>query len=311
MRRGLASWLSLCAALGALGGANSGGSGGKTPEAAARDQLVERAVAMLRARLDTSPDAQAVEIQRVLPPIGSSFAPGGSSLTPEGRQLLFDHEMVWLGLHQLIGFGEDRARIESILGRLAFDEHGPYFRPGIEGHPANVAAELSRLGVDPGERFTAGARTVTPADLVQSARDRYGTSSVSTDPAWLIEAVTYGRDPTQAWVNLRGETNWVHGYILGRLRVLGDTNDLNATGLAEGGLHFAESIGRLVPRLAQHPDFAQEGGVAREAVNVYLPFLEWYQRTYMERWLDEAARNLVPSQDAFRSAPSEETAQPW
>ena len=115
-----------------------------------------------------SVEARASEIERVLPPVGGS-------LTPAGRQLLFDNEMVWLGVHQLIGFGEDRARIESILARLAFDEHGPYFPPGFEGHPAQVAAELSRLGVDPGERFSAGSRTVTPADLVQSARDRYDT----------------------------------------------------------------------------------------------------------------------------------------
>jgi hypothetical protein len=300
MRRGLASWLPLCAALCALGCA---GAGGKTSEAAARDRLVERALAVLRERLDTSVEAQASEIERVLPPVAGR-------LTPAGRQLLFDHEMVWLGVHRLIAFGEDRAHIESILARLAFDEHGPYFPPGFEGHPAQVVAELSRLGVDPGERFRAGSRTVTPADLVQSARDRYGYLSVRTDPAWLIEAVTYGRDPTQAWIDLRGESNWVHGYILGRLRVLGETNDLNAPELSEGGLHFAESIGRLVPRLAQHPEFAQEG-TTRDAVNLYLRFLEWYQRSVMEPWLDEAARNLEPSQDAFRSAPSEETAQPW
>src|SRR5262245_58599730 len=62
MRRGLASWLALCAVLGPLGCAGSGD--GKTPEAAAREQLVGRALAVLRERLDTSPDAQAVEIQR-------------------------------------------------------------------------------------------------------------------------------------------------------------------------------------------------------------------------------------------------------
>ena len=31
----------------------------------------------------------------------------------------------------------------------------------------------------------------------------------------------------------------------------------------------------------------------------------------MEPWLDEAARNLEPAQEAFRSAPSEATAQAW
>jgi hypothetical protein len=300
MRRGLASWPSLCAALAAVGCASTPGP---TPEAAAREQLVERALAVLRQQLDVPVQTRASRIERVLPPAGS--------VTPDTRQLLFEHEMVWLGVHELIGFGENRARIESILARLAFDEHGPYFPAGIEGHPAQVVAELSRLGVDPAERFTAGTtRTVTPADLVQSARDRYDHASVGTDPAWLIEAVTYGRDPTQAWVNLRGDTNWVHGYILGRLRVLGETSDLNAMGLAEGGLHFAESLARLVPRLAQHPDFGQEGST-REAVNLYLRFLEWYQRTMMERWLDEAARNLEPAQQAFRSAPDETTAQAW
>lgn len=299
MRRGLASCLSLCAALPAIGCAWVGGG----PELSAREREVEGALAVLRERLDLPVEARASEIERVLPPVGAS-------VTPAVRQLLFDHEMVWLGVHELIGFGEDRARIESILSRLAFDEHGPFFPPGIEGHPGQVTAELSRLGVDPGERFAVGSRTVTPAELVQSTRDRYDSATLAVDPAWLIEATTYGRDPTQAWISLRGETTWVHGYILGRLRILGQTNNLNAPGLAEGGLHFAESIGRLVPRLAQHEEFGQEG-TTREAVTLYLRFLEWYLHTVMEPWLDEAARNLEPAQEAFRSAPSELTAQAW
>ncbi len=300
MRRGLAGCLSLCAALPAIGCA---WVGGEAPESAARARQVESALAVLRERLDLSVEARASEIERVLPPVAGN-------VTPAVRQLLFDHEMVWLGVHQLIGFGKDRSRIESILARLAFDEHGPFFPPGIEGHPGQVAAELSRLGVDPGERFAAGSHTVTAAELVQSVRDRYDHATVPVDPAWLIEATTYGRDPTQAWVSLRGETTWVHGYILGRLRVLGQTNDLNAPGLAEGGLHFAESIGRLVPQLAQHEEFEQDG-TTREAVTLYLRFLEWYLHQVMEPWLDEAARNLEPAQEAFRSAPSEATAQAW
>ena len=300
MRRRLASLLSLCAALPAIGCA---WIRGEAPESAARAQQVERALAVLRESLDLPVDALAREIERVLPPVAGD-------VTPAVRQHLFNFEMVWLGVHQLIAFGEDRARIESILARLAFDEHGPYFPAGIEGHPAQVTAELSRLGIDPGERFAAGTGTVTPADLVQSVRDRFDNASVGVDPAWLIEATTYGRDPTQAWVSLRGETTWVHGYILGRLRVLGATNDLNAPRLAEGGLHFAESIGRLVPRLAQHENFEQDG-TTREAVAAYLRFLEWYLHRVMEPWLDEAARNLEPAQEAFRSAPSEETARPW
>jgi len=300
MRRSLASLLSLCAALPAIGCA---WVRGETSESAARAHEVESALAVLRENLDLPVDALAREIDRLLPPVEGN-------VTPAGRQLIFDHQMVWLGVHQLIGFGEDRARIESILARLAFDEHGPYFPAGLEGHPGQVAAELSRLGVDPGERFAAGSRTATPADLVQSARDRFDHASVPDDPAWLIEATTYGRDPTQGWVTLREKTTWVHGYTLGRLRVLGATNDLNAARLAEGGLHFAESIGRLVPRLAQHSDFEQDGNT-REAVAVYLRFLEWYQHKVMEPWLDEGARNLEPAQEAFRAAPSEETAQPW
>jgi hypothetical protein len=300
MRRGLASCLSLCAALPAIGCA---AVGGEEPELAARARLVESALAVLRERLDVPVEARAREIERVLPP-------AAGDLTPAVRQLLLDHEMVWLGVHELIGFGKDRARIESILSRLAFDDHGPFFPPGMEGHPGQVTAEFSRLGLETGERFAAGSRTVTPAELVQSTRDRYDTGTVSVDPAWLIEATTYGRDPTQAWISLRGETNWVHGYILGRLRVLGQTNDLNAPGLAEGGLHFAESIGRLVPRLARHEEFVQEG-TTREAVTLYLRFLEWYLHTVMEPWLDEAARNLEPAQEAFRAAPSDATAQAW
>ena len=304
MHRRIASLLSLCLALClALAGIGCAWVVGEAPESAARAQRVERALAVLREHLDLPVDALAREVERALPPVGEN-------VTAAGRQLIFDHQMVWLTVHQLIGFGEDRARIESILARLAFDEHGPYFPPGIEGHPAQVAAELSRLGIDPDERFAAGAGSVTPADLVQSARDRFDHASVRDDPAWLIEATTYGRDPTQGWVSLRGETTWVHGYILPRLRILGTTNDLNAPRLAEGGLHFAESIGRLVPRLAQHPDFEQDG-TAREAVTLYLRFLEWYLHKVTEPWLDEAARNLEPAQQAFRAAPSEETAQPW
>jgi hypothetical protein len=300
MRRSFASLLSLCAALPAIGCA---WLREESPEALARAHEVERALAVLRERLDLPVDAVAREIERVLPPVEGN-------LTPAGRQLLFDNEMVWLGVHQLIGFGEDRARIEAILARLAFDEHGPYFPAGMEGHPGQVTAALSRLGVDPDERFAVGDRSVAPADLVQSARDRFDHTSLREDPAWLIEAVGYGRDPTQGWVSLRGETTWVHGYILGRLRVLGTTNDLNAPGLAEGGLHFAESIGRLVPRLAAHPDFAEDG-TTREAVTVYLRFLEFYLHTVMEPWLEQASRNLEPAQEAFRAAPSEETAQPF
>jgi len=300
MRRSLASLLSLCAALPAIGCA---GMGDGTPESAARAHEVENAIAVLREQLDLPVDALAREVQRLLPP-------EGWNITPASRQLLFDHEMVWLGVHQLIGFGENRARIESILARLAFDEHGAYFPAGIEGHPGQVAAELSRLGVDPTERFATRSRSVTPADLVQSARDRFDHASFPEDPAWLIEATCYGRDPTQGWVSLRGELTWVHGYIRGRLRVLGTTKDLNATRLAEGGLHFAESIGRLVPRLAQHPDFEADG-TTREAVVYYLSFLEHYLHTVMEPWLEEAARNLESAQEAFRAAPSEETAQPW
>jgi len=300
MRRGLANLLSLCAALPAIGCA---WLHGESPEVAAREHEVERALAVLKEQLDIPVDALAREIERVLPPAEGGF-------TPAARQQLFDNEMVWLGVHQLIGFGENRARIESILARLAFDEHGAYFPAGMEGHPGQVAAELSRLRVDPKERFVAGDRSVTPADLVQSARDRFDHASVREDPAWLIESTGYGRDPTQGWVSLRGETTWVHGYILGRLRVLGATNDLNAPGFAEGGLHFAESIGRLVPRLAAHPEF-QEEGTTREAVTVYLRFLEYYLHTVMEPWLEQAARNLEPAQEAFRTAPSEETAQPF
>jgi hypothetical protein len=102
----------------------------------------------------------------------------------------------------------------------------------------------------------------------------------------------------------------VHGYVLDRLRRLSETNDLNAARLVEGGLHFAESVGRLVPRLASHPDFAQDGSV-RESVNVYLRFLEWYQHQAMEPWLEQAARQLVPALDAFAAAPSAATAEPW
>jgi hypothetical protein len=300
MRFRFASVLSLCVASAAIGCA---WLREQTPESAAREREVEKALAVLREQLDLPVDAVAREIERVLPPVEGGF-------TAAGRQLLFENEMVWLGVHQLIGFGEDRARIESILARLAFDEHGPYFPAGIEGHPGQVAAELSRLGVDPRERFAAGNRSVTPADLVQAARDRFDHTTVREDPAWLIEATGYGRDPTQGWVSLRGQTTWVHGYILGRLRVLGATNDLNAPGFAEGGLHFAESVGRLVPRLAASPEF-QEEGTTREAVTVYLRFLEYYLHTVMEPWLEEAARNLEPAQEAFRAAPGEATAQPF
>ncbi len=300
MQRSLASVLSLCAALWAFGCV---GPFARRPAAPAGNAEVERALAVLRTRLDLPPAALAKEIDRVLPPIGGR-------VTPAVRQQLFDHEMVWLGVHQLIGFGEDRARIESILSRLAFDAQGPYFPPGIEGHPAQVAAELSRLGVDPKERFAAGGRSVTAAQLVQSARDRYDDAHFAEDPSWLIEAVTYGRDPTQAWVSGNGEGTWVHGYILARLRTLGQTNDLNATRLAEGGLHFAESIGRLVPRLAEHPDFQQDGST-REAVTVYLRFLEWYQHQVMEPWLEQAAQNLEPALEAYRAAPSAATAEPF
>ena len=295
-----ASFLSVCAALAAIGCAFVRGD---LPEAAAREQEVASALAVLRERLDLPVDSLAREIERLLPPIAENVA-------PVDRRKIFDHEMVWLGVHQLIGFGEDRARIESVLARLAFDTHGPFFPAGMEGHPGQVAAALSRVGVDPRERFAAGNRTVTPADLVQSARDRFDHASFAGDSAWLVEATTYGRDPTQGWVSLRGETTWVHGYILGRLRVLANTNDLNATRLAEGGLHFAESIARLVPRLAAHSDFEADGST-REAVAFYLRFLEHYLRTVMVPWLDEAARKLEPAQEAFRTAPSEETAQPF
>ena len=145
---------------------------------------------------------------------------------------------------------------------------------------------------------------------MQRARDRYDDASFAEDPSWLIEAVTYGRDPTQGWVSANGEATWVHGYILGRLKMLGQTNDLNATRLAEGGLHFAESIGRLVPRLAEHPDFQQDGST-REAVTVYLRFLEWYQHQVMEPWLEQAAQNLEPALEAYRAAPSAATAEPF
>jgi hypothetical protein len=300
MQRRLASVLPLCAALWAFG---CPGLLANKPEAPAGNGEVERALAVLRARLDLPLAALAKEVDRVLPPIGGR-------ITPAARQLLFDNEMVWLGVHQLIGFGENRARIESILSRLAFDAHGPYFPPGIEGHPAQVAAELSRLGIDPNERFAAGGRSVTPAQLVQGARDRYDDASLAEDPSWLIEAVTYGRDPTQGWVSANGEGTWVHGYILARLKTLGQTNDLNATRLAEGGLHFAESIGRLVPRLAEHPDYQQDGST-REAVAVYLRFLEWYQHQVMVPWLQQAAQNLEPALEAYRAAPSAATAEPF
>jgi hypothetical protein len=301
MRRGLAGCLSLCAALPAFGCA---WVRGEESGATARSRAVESALAVLRERLDLPIETWASEIERVLPPVA-----GG--VIPAQHQLLFDHQMVWLGVHHLIGFGEDHDRIESILARLAFDEHGPFFPAGMEGHPGQVTAELSRLGVDLDERFAAGGeRTVTAAQLVQSVRDRYDTATVAVDPAWLIEATTFGRDPTQAWISLHGDTNWVHGYILGRLRILGQTNDLNAPGLSEGGLHFAESIGRLVPRLAQHEEFGHEG-TTREAVDLYLRFLQFYLNTVMEPWLDEAARHLEPSLEAFRSAPSDATAQAW
>jgi len=298
MQRSLASVLSLCTALSVFGCAwlRAG-----SPETAAGTREVEKALAILRERLDLPLEALAREIDRVLPPVGGD-------VTPEYRQLLFDNEMAWLGVHQLIAFGENRARIESILSRLAFDEHGPFFPPGIEGHPGQVAAELSRLRVKPSERFATGGRSVTPAELVRAARDRFEHTSVAEDPSWLIEAVTYGQDPTQGWVTSRGEATWVHGYILGRLKVLGQTNDLNSTRLAEGGLHFAESIGRLVPRLAQHPDFEQDG-TTREAVAVYLRFLEWYQHQAMEPWLEQAAQNLAPVLEAYRAAPSAATAE--
>jgi hypothetical protein len=175
MRRGPAGLLALCAALPAIG---CSWIGADEPPSAARERLVESALAVLRERLDLPVETWASEIQRVLLSNGS--------LAPATRQLLFEHHMVWLGVHQLIGFGQDRARIESILARLAFDEHGPFFPPGLEGHPGQVTAELSRLGVDPGERFAAGSRTVTPAELVQSVRDRYDTATVAVDPAWLI-----------------------------------------------------------------------------------------------------------------------------
>ena len=300
MQRSLASVLSLCTALSLLGCAwlRAG-----SPETPAGTREVEKALVVLRERLDLPLDALAREIDRVLPPVGGD-------VTPESRQRLFDHEMAWLGVHQLIGFGENRARIESILSRLAFDEHGPYFPAGIEGHPGQVTAELSRLRVKPNERFATGSRSVTPAELVRSARDRFEHTSFASDPSWLIEAVTYGQDPTRGWVSASGEATWVHGYILGRLKILGQTNDLNSTGLAEGGLHFAESIGRLVPRLAQHPDFQQDGST-REAVAVYLRFLEWYQHQVMEPWLEQAAQDLAPSLEAYRAAPSAATAEPF
>ena len=300
MQRSLASVLSLCTVLWALACA---GPFARHPAAPAGNAEVERALGVLRARLDLPLAALAKEVDRVLPPIGGS-------VTPAVRQQLFDREMVWLGVQQLIGFGEDRARIESILSRLAFDAHGPYFPPGLEGHPAQVAAELSRLGIDPKERFAAGARSVTPAQLVQGARDRYDDASLAEDPSWLIEAVTYGRDPTQGWVSANGAGTWVHGYILRRLKTLAQTNDMNSTRLAEGGLHFAASIGRLVPRLAEHPDFQQDGST-REAVTVYLRFLEWYQHQVMERWLEQAAQNLEPALEAYRAAPSAATAEPF
>ena len=117
MQRRIASLLSLCAALPGIGCAwVRGGS----PESDARARQVESALAVLRQHLDLPVDALAREVDRLLPPVGEN-------VTPAGRQLIFDHQMVWLGVHQLIGFGEDRAQIESILARLSFDEHGPYF----------------------------------------------------------------------------------------------------------------------------------------------------------------------------------------
>jgi hypothetical protein len=300
MRRCLAGLLALAAASSLPGCAWLGGA---SAEQAALVGKVERALAVLRERLDLPPDALASEVHRTLPPVDAAFS-------PERRQVLFDFEVVWLSVHQLIGFGSDRARIEAALSRLAFDAKGPYFPAGIEGHAGQVTAELSRLGIDPRERFAVGDRHVTPADLVQSARDRFDQESVAEDPSWLIEATVYGRDPTQGWVSGRGTPTWVHGYILARLRRLHETNDLNAAGLAEGGLHFAESVGRLVPRLAEHPDFAQDGST-REAVDVYLRFLEWYQHQVLEPWLEEAVRHLLPSLEAYHAAPGSATAQPW
>ncbi len=300
MQRSLASVLSLCTALLAFGCA---WLRAETPGPSAGTLEVERAVALLREQLDLPIAALEREVDRVLPPVA-----GG--ITPEIRQQIFDHEMAWLGVHQLIAFGENRARIESILSRLAFDERGPYFPAGIEGHPGQVAAELSRLRVDPSERFSAGARNVTPAQLAQLARDRYEHTRFADDPSWLIEAATYGRDPTQGWVSASGEGTWVHGYILGRLRVIGQTNDLSSARLTEGGLHFAESIGRLVPRLVEHPDFQQDGST-REAVTLYLRFLEWYLHQVMEPWLEQAAQNLEPALETYRAAPSAASAEPF
>jgi hypothetical protein len=300
MRRSFAGLLALCTTFSLL--ACAWLAGGRSEEDA-RLEEVERALAVLSAQLDLSVDALASEVDRVLPPVSESQ-------TPAARQLDFEFEMVWLGVHQLIGFGSDRARIESILSRLAFDDHGPYFPAGLEGHPGQVTAELSRLGIDPRERFTVGSRWVTPAELVQSARDRFDHERLAEDPSWLIEATTYGQDPTQGWVSSRGGATWVHGYVLLRLRKLHETNDLTAARLAEGGLHFAESVGRLVPRLAAHPDFEQDGET-REAVAVYLRFLEWYQRQVLEPWLEQAARGLLPALEAFQAAPSAATAEPW
>jgi hypothetical protein len=300
MRRPIVSLLIACVASGALGCAWLRCT---PPENEALAREVEAALLLLRQDLDVPPSAVAAEIDRVLPP-------PSESQPAARRQLLSDHELVWLTVHQLIGFGESRERIETALSLVVFDEHGPYFPAGIEGHPAQVVAELSRLGVDPGERFAVGERSVTPAELVDAARDRFDPATVKDDPSWLIEAVTYGRDPTQGWVSRRGEPTWVHGYILPRLRTLANTNDLNATGLAEGGLHFAESIGRLVPRLAAHPDF-ERTGVTGEAVALYVRFLEHYQRTIMTPWLELAARDLEPSLAAYAAAPGEATAEPW
>ena len=82
--------------------------------------------------------------------------------------------------------------------------------PALPGEPRTMrrprrSASLSLVEADPQERFAVGSRNVTPADLVQSARDRFDDASFAEDSAWLIEAVTYGRDPTQGWVSARGE----------------------------------------------------------------------------------------------------------
>ena len=300
MQRSLASLLSFGAALAAFGCASlRAGQAGDAPGT----QEVERALGVLRPQLDLSPGVLASELDRQLPPAGGAF-------TPELRRLLFDREMVSLGTQQLIAFGGDRARIESIFSRLAFDDRGVAFPPGVEARPGQVAAALARLRVPPGERYRAGARHVSPSQLAQTARDRYEDRRFFDDPAWLIEAVSYGRDPTQGWVGASGEASWVHGYILGRLRLISQTNDTSAAKLVDGGLPFAASVGRLVPRLAAHPDFQQPGST-REAVAVYLRFLEWFQHQKMEPWLEQAAQNLEASLEAFRAAPGAATAEPF